>query len=226
MERKVIVNDLQSLTVKQIGKGQNSKCYLTENDKYVFKHIHNPDELNLVRLSKFYSSHFVFPRVLVYKSDGQLVGYLMEYIDGNTLDKLPAFVSLEKYSTEVERIEREIEVLTCYRLRLRDMGRTNMIYTHNDELKVVDTDFYIPRNKSKRLYLANMTSFAYGVMSPLTDISEPRFKNDTLNKYANHTISGRMKPSDLIYELKSEAKKKGIEDISTVGDFNKVLRLL
>jgi hypothetical protein len=192
----------------------------------VFKYINNPDELNLRKLSKFYSSHFIFPRVLVYSNEGKILGYIMEYAKGDTLSKLPEFVSFEKYSNEIERIEREIEVLTCYRLRLIDMGINNMIYSEENGIRVIDTDFYKPKNKSKSLYLANMTSFAYGAMYPITDISEPNFKNEKLNKYSSQTISGRMKPSNLMYELLKESNKNGFEKPKSLKEFSKQLKLL
>ena len=225
MDNKLYVDNLKDLTVKQISSGQNGKCYLTK-DNMVFKFIENPDEENLIRLSKFYSSHFIFPRVLVYSNEGKLLGYIMEYADGNTLSNLPAFVSFEKYNNEVERVEREIEVLTCYRLRLLDMGRNNMIYSEKDGLKVIDTDFYVPKNKSKTLYLSNMKSFAYGVMSPMLDISNTNFENSKLNKYSYLTIEGRMKPSDYIFELKNELKKNGFEEAESIGRFSNQLKLL
>ena len=225
MAAKIEIDSLKELTHKKIHEGLNGTCYLTK-DKYIFKMLNNPNEKNLIDLSKFNSTHFVFPRVLVYSKDGVLLGYLMEYAKGDTLDKLPHFVSLENYKTELLGIEREIEVLTCYRLFLHDMGKTNILYTEKHGMSVVDTDFYVPNSTSKHLYQDNMIQFARGCMYPFGDLTLIHFNKEQLNKYAKLIIEGKMKPTDFIYELEREIIKNGYDQPKSIKELNKRMKLI
>ncbi len=227
MKNELVVNSIDDITKKVLCKGLNETIYMVKDDM-VFKTISNPEvEPKLKKLSKFYSTHFFFPRVLVYDKSGKLLGYITEFIDGNTLDKLPSFVSLEHYKTEIERIEREIEVLTCYRLGLFDVGKTNIIYNKDIGMRIINTDTYTPDDHSKVLYMNNMIRFTRGVTYPLVeDLSETSFVNDKLNKYSKQTLCGLMKPSDFISELEKESRIKGFDKPESVLDLKKQMRLL
>jgi hypothetical protein len=225
MDNVLFVNDTKDLTVRKISKSPNGECYLTK-DNMVFKCLEYPEEKNLNRLSNYYSSHFVFPRTLVYTKQGKLIGYIMEYAFGDKLTKLPEFVSFEKYNNEVERVEREVEVLTCYKLRLLDLSKRNILYSDRYGMKVIDTDLYSPNKESKRLYLLNKSNYASAVMSPITDISNPRFKSDKLNKYTTRTLDGMMRTSDYIGELVEATTSIGFSEPKTVKELSLQLKLL
>lgn len=223
MENKIIIEDFKSLKKKKISSGFNGTCYLTD-DLQIFKRIENPNEDKLLRLSKLNSSCFVFPKQLVYNSHGKLVGYIMEYVDGNTIKNIPEWFSLGEYTSELERIENEIAVLTNYKLHIIDAGVNNIMYNSNNKLKVIDTDFYEIPSDVKGLYSANLSNINYSLLLPIIDISSVDLHNQILDGYRKKTLNGKMKASDFLFELGWEIYSRGDYPEATVQGFSYQLK--
>ena len=224
MSNAINVDNLDNLTSKEITSTGHGKCYLTE-DNMVFVLTGNCHEADIKRLSKFYSTHFGFPRTLVY-IDNKLVGYLREPNNGDSVDNLPNFVSYESYQSEIERVEREIDVLTQYRLRLLGIGKENIFYSEEEGIRVVDVEAYQTVKNSNGLRAYNVRDFAYSVLSPAVDISKPEFRDDKLNEYSHLTYEGFMNPSNLLYELNNEMEKQDIEKTDNFMELKKQIRYL
>ena len=224
MSNAINVDNLDNLTSKEITSTGHGKCYLTE-DNMVFVLTGSCHEADIKKLSKFYSTHFYFPRVLVY-IDNKLVGYLREPNNGDSVDNLPEVVSFEKYQSEIERVEREIDVLTQYRLRLLGIGKENIFYSNEEGIRIVDAEAYQTVKNSNGLHAYNIRDFAYGVLSPALDISKPEFHDDKLNEYSRLTYEGFMNPSNLLYELNEELDKKDIEKTDNFMELKKQIRYL
>lgn len=223
MENIITVENIKELKNKRIYRGFNGTCYLT-NDGSVFKLLESPNEEKLERLSKFDSPHFVFPKKLVYDKHGKLLGYLMDYVDGDTISHIPDNFSLPKYINEIEKIENEIAILTNYKLQLVDVGVNNIMYSKGYNIRIIDTDFYEPNSDKKNLYQSNMTHFNYSVMYPICDISELKIHNPELDKYVRYTLGGKMKPSELIDEFSREVYLRGDYPEETIGEFKKQVK--
>lgn len=224
MNNTVKIDCLDDLIGREITDTGHGKCYLTK-DNMVFVLTGKCHEEDIKRLSKFYSTHFAFPRTLVYIND-DLVGYVREHINGDTLDSLPEFVSFEKYTSEIERIEREIDILSQYRLRLLGIGKDNIFYTNEGELKVADVEAYKTIKNSNGLRAYNIRDFAYGVLSPVLNISEQNFYDDKLNEYSYLTYNGNMNPSNLLYEINNELEKDGISKPDNFIELKRQIRYL
>ena len=224
MSNAINVDNLDNLTSKEITSTGHGKCYLTE-DNMVFVLTGSCHESDIKRLSKFYSTHFVFPRTLVY-IDNKLVGYLREPNNGDSVDNLPNFVSYESYQSEIERVEREIDVLTQYRLRLLGIGKENIFYSEEEGIRVVDVEAYQTVKNSNGLRAYNVRDFAYSVLSPAVDISKPEFRDDKLNEYSHLTYEGFMNPSNLLYEINDKMEKQDIEKTDNFMELKKQIRYL
>ena len=224
MSNAINVDNLDNLTSKEITSTGHGKCYLTE-DNMVFVLTGSCHEADIKKLSKFYSTHFYFPRVLVY-IDNKLVGYLREPNNGDSVDNLPNFVSYESYQSEIERVEREIDVLTQYRLRLLGIGKENIFYSEEEGIRVVDVEAYQTVKNSNGLRAYNVRDFAYSVLSPAVDISKPEFRDDKLNEYSHLTYEGFMNPSNLLYEINDKMEKQDIEKTDNFMELKKQIRYL
>ncbi len=209
MNNKLYVNNLDLLKKEEISHGCNGICYKTQ-DNMVFKQIYNPNEKNLLELSKLYSPSFIFPSKLVYYQN-RLIGYIMEYVDGVTIKNIDLNIKTDDYIKQTDKIENEIAVLTNYRVHLLDVGINNIMIDKNGNIKIIDTDFYSIKSKLNNLYSLNLISYNYGVLYPITDISKNNFKSVTLNKYSKLVLCGKMLPSDFIIELENFLNKENLE---------------
>lgn len=225
MEEIIPVENVKELKDKKIHRGFNGTCYITKDGEF-FKLMEEPNMDTLEKLSKFSSPHFLFPKRLVYDKHGKLIGYVREYVDGDTIANIPSEFNLDKYTSEIEKIENEIAVLTNYKLHIVDAGVNNILYTNDGELRIIDTDFYEPNSTISGLYAANMKNVGYSLMYPVCDITKPMRCNRDLNIYMQRTLDGKMKPSDLIYEFAREIYLRGDYPEDSIGEFKKqVLKL-
>ena len=167
MEEKTYINNVKEIIVKKINKGRNGICYLTK-DNQVLKVINDINETKLSELMKYNSESFIFPKSLVYeKKSNKCIGYLMDYVDGMPVKFIPETTLLDKYTHSIKKIEEEIAKLTVYKLHIIDAGISNVLFDVNEDLKVVDTDFYEPKSELKNLYSVNMSSYNYGAIYPM-----------------------------------------------------------
>ncbi len=224
MEKDLHIDNLDELTQNEISSTDNGKCYRV-NDDLVFKYVENPNEDIIKRLSKFYSTHFAFPRALVYEN-GKLIGYIREFVIGEMITNLPEFVSFEKYTNEMERIEREIEVLTKYKLRIVGLNRKNIIFDNEQGTRIIDTEGVFEENSSNNLYSSNMIAFSSNIMYPVFNMNETEFTNEKLNRYKQMVLEGKMNPSNLIHEINYELYGLGFDRVENLNDFKNQIKCL
>ncbi len=225
MDNKITVDNFKPLKLKKLYSGRNGTCYLTE-DNEVFKHIETPNEESLKSLTKLNSNSFVFPKKLVYNKNGKLVGYIMDYVNGTTIKNMSGSTRMDYYRNGISQIENDIAILTNYKLHIIDAGVNNIMIDSESNLKIVDTDFYETKSALKNLYQANLTSVNYGLMYPIHDISIQDFENDQLNKYLRWTLDGKMKVSELLYELGGEIYLRGMYPENTISEYKNQLKLI
>ena len=197
----------------KIGNGCCADCYLTDNKK-VIKIIKDKyrDFDSIIKNSKYLSDVFVLPEYILYSENLQeFVGYTMEYVDGYTIEELPMMIKIRNYIEAIKEVEEEIAKFSSYRISLLDISPRNMMYTKNDTIKIIDTDFYEHNSDEKHLYAYNMIRFARAITLPLLNIFAYDFSDDKMNLYSKKLADSRMLVSDYIKLLTDELDRNNIE---------------
>ena len=204
---KIIFDD--NLMFKKISSGKNGTCYLT-TDKVVFKNGLNLKIEILEKLSNIYTNFFIFPKKLVYSKDNILIGYIMDYVDGVTIKNLNRSFDMSKYLNDIKRLEYEISMITLYNVSIIDAGINNVIFDNNDNIKIIDTDFYNVSKKYCNTFIQNEHALSYTLLYPFIDIYDYKFSNDSLNKYLNYLKDNRIKISSFIEEVNDKLVKNDL----------------
>ena len=210
-----------------IGHGCCANCYmLNENEVIKLNKYKAYDYESISKNSKYLSDIFVFPKVLLFSGfDDTYAGYIMDYIDGVTIKELGSNIEIHKYIEAIKSVEEEITKMTNYRINLIDVSPSNVMYTKDDKMKVIDTDFYIHSDPSKKLYSINMFRFAKTAVYPLFDIYDYKFMENKIRDNGLKLIQSKILVSDYISMILDELEKKNYE-VNNIGDYKKGLRLL
>ena len=227
-EKSIIINEIpKSFMKKSLGMGCNAECFLTDFG-VVFKKFHflDDDYKDILKSTKYNSNTFVFPKLLVFLNNyNSFAGYFMNYVEGDTIKNINKDVNINNYINAIKKVEDEIKVFTNYKFYLRDMAPTNVIYTKDNQIKIIDTDFYEHNSNKKNLFAKNLIIISDTVTSPIMDLFETEFKSQKLNKYKRMLIDSRMLPSSFVEEIISELIKYNYEN-ETIGECkNGVLKL-
>lgn len=212
-------------TKDYLGSGYNASVYKLD-DNNVFKKFDKPNkfEYSCEYLSNYCSDAFIYPKELVYEN-GRFVGYIMDYIHGNTLDKIDENENIHKYIEEVKRKEYDVAGISAHKLFAIDFKAENIIYTDDKELIFIDTDYYFKYPK-KDLYQLNLTSFSFACLMPLLNIYHEDFKSKRLNHYKELVKDGRMRASRFFNEVTDEINHEVSSDIETFKDAREGLKLI
>ena len=215
-------DDLPSeYTSNCIGSGANGSAYKID-DKYVFKTFKNPTyfEANVKELFNVYLNSFVLPKKLVYVN-GKFVGYIMEYINGNTLDRISGNTSISTYINSLKRLEYDLAALSTYNFFIIDFKDKNIMVNENDELKVIDTDLYT-KIKTKDLYAYNLANLSYAVIKPFLNSFVDGIEDEKLDYKRRQLLEGRYLPSRFMENINSYSNNSN----SNIREFKDQVKLL
>lgn len=207
-----------------ISQGKNGSCFRIGQNK-VFKefNLNNFLEKSITRLSRLKIEPFVFPSELVYVDDN-FVGYTMDFVDGVTLDQVKS-IDLDNYLNEIRKLEYSISYLSILHYLILDFKERNIMFTSDNEFKVIDTDFYTYTDV-RDLYRRNLASMATTITVPSVDVYSVNFKNRLLN-YKNELLkSGRYLPSKYIIDIVNELYKYTNCEINSTSDIKNSIELI
>ena len=94
----------------------------------------------LERLSRVKLDSYVTPKMTVNDYLENIVGYGMDYIKGDTLNKLDLRVNTSKFIDDLKRLEEDTYKLSEEGFELRDKNSKNIIY-NREGFHVIDMDF-------------------------------------------------------------------------------------
>ena len=129
--------------------GTTAECFLTK-DKRVYKEF-NKTVLekhydNIIRLSDLEIDSFVFPQTLVFSeapSHETIQGYLMRYSKGIDIAHVSSLVYMRDFLRALAKLEEDIKLLSKSKMDIYDLKGANVLYTNDNRIDVIDTDFYI-----------------------------------------------------------------------------------
>lgn len=233
LEEKYIVYEKipKKYREREIGRGVNGVCYQVDN-KTVYKEFNStPDLETLRKLSKIQSGHFIFPSTFIYlksKKDEDLMGYLMEYVNGFFITEPKGEMNVLECINNVDRIENEMKGFSIdYNLLAHDIHDKNMLFSVDGSIRIIDTDLYEfdYYNEPYVVYKHNIKELANTILYILLRGND--FKDDSISNYYNQAILyGRCKPSYVLYDALTQIERETKEKVTTYDEFTKGLKLI
>ena len=230
----IIKNDIEDLKYKYLGSGKFGDCYLTKNN-FVFKEFTCPcnkeTEETLFYECNINNKSFMFPLELIYKNDKDytnLIGYLKKYSDGTFISDIDSNEKLENILRSIIIFEKNIKEISKYKIRIFDLKNENVLYSKDNMLEVIDTDFYKVDNSLnyRDIIKCNMMELEYLISTNLIKINPYCLSPKKLFSYYESTSDGKMLVSDYLYEIINEINKTIDYDIKSYSDFNDGIKLL
>lgn len=217
---------------KFLGKGCSGECYLTE-DNQVFKELYNnnQDFYSLKTFTHVKNDSVVFPNKIVYlkeKNDENIIGYLMDYVDGYLFKDIPLNEKIDYLINASIKAEKDILALSFEKaIIMEEINTANVIYSSDNRFKIIDTDFYtyFPSEEETIIYRTNMHEWGNYMMSVL--VTDYPFKYDEINYlYEDCVLNGRVKPSLIISKIKEILETESNKKINTLDEYQNNLKLI
>ena len=213
---------------RYINSGQTAKCYEINGrayKEYKSQLIADEIENNIIKLSKYKSNSFIFPEELVYERD-KFIGYYMKYIDGVKIFHLGSNIELDSYINAIIEVEDDVCNITNQNILISGPELTNTMYSRDNKLYFIDTDYYTVGKTNKDLLCKNLYKVSYALLYPFFDIFETEFILSNLNNYLNLIRQGKMLPSVFLSNLIIILEQEKYERLKTIKDVNNSLDLI
>ncbi len=230
----IIKNNIEDLKYKYLGSGKFGSCYLTKNN-FVFKEFTSPCNKKIEE-TLFYECNinnksFMFPIELIYKNDKSytnLIGYLKKYSDGIFISDIDSFEKIDNVLRSIIIFEKDIKEISKDKIRIFDLKNENVLYSKNNLLEVIDTDFYKVDNclNYRDIVKCNMMELEYLISINLIKINPYNFNSKKLFNFYEITSDGNMLVSDYLYEIIKEINNNLDYEINTCDDFDEGIKLL
>ena len=122
-------------------------CYKTSDGRLFKKYKYTIDYYKVLKniADNFRCNHLVLPEEFIFLtslSEENFIGYLRQLIEGDLFDNLNDDINFAKFLNALVLVEREMIENSKRGLIYLDMNGSNMFYTPNDEIKVIDHDLY------------------------------------------------------------------------------------
>lgn len=232
MIENAVVREIDTDSLQYIGEGVFGKCYLTSDGKVIKIFNRNPIgfETDIQRLATLSSDSYVFPKELLYYpiiERGKLIGYTMDYIDGNPIYNLQGNVDMSELLSAVCILEKDTDMISSESVQIKDMKGSNTLYS-NGRIFVIDTDLYtfIDDAGYNEMKMGNLQEIAYLISTAVIKRNERKFKSTRLLNLYNDSYYGKVNPSCFLYEIMEEIRRVKGEDVKTYDDFYKGMKLI
>lgn len=218
---------------RYVGKGMNGKCYITSNNDLYKEFIYRRDDYEIIKslAETFNSPHLAFPHTFIFLEDdiGKLVGYLRNYIDGETLDNLSLSTKMDDFIQALCEFEKDLYQNTMFGLEYRDIHAGNMIYTPNNQIIAIDTEGYdISYEETKSRIIDSLYELYYTICGEMLKVGyiQDFYVKEIINRSARIGYSDFLRTSQMLEVLISYLENKNKCKIETYGDLKSKLVLM
>ena len=161
-----------------LGSGAQGTCYKVGNKVFkIFNEYVDRDYLDdemvyskseILRFSYVNNNTYIFPTDVIMVDD-IVVGYVMSYVSGKTIDKInPLFVDLDRFALDLEKVYSDVKILSALGIRSFDVVY-NIMYGF-DWFKIIDTmDYNYSSEDFDNLFEINKKAFNIGIELFLID---------------------------------------------------------
>lgn len=236
MTKEIVLDKIpEEFMYKRLDNGTSfsGECYQTKDGR-LFKKYKFP--INYYKILKniadyYRCNHLVLPEefyFLANMEEENFIGYIRAIVSGQSFGNLDENINLLKFISALEFLEKEMIVNSRHGLLYIDMNKSNLFYTEDGEIKVIDQDQYdiVFDHPYIRPIPDSMKDLASTVISVFFTPREFTNKKicDNITKCGAH-IGGVLRPSQLLSETADILESTYHSTIETLGDFRKNLEL-
>lgn len=230
MSRTISVNRVKNLP--SLGEGACATVYRYNNEAFkIFKETGEiPSYEELMQIIGINNEACVFPKDVLVDERGQMVGYVMEYIEGTRLADNIGQINIQSLQLAISKLEQELQLLANDKVLFNDFNIGNVMWEDKTQtIKIIDTDFF-QRNQqltSEQVFHHNLGDFntqletMMGVMQgEFADyLRNSESFNEIYNKYMQRQFRGdNVSINELISAIKSVTEKDFGKKFSTLGE--------
>ena len=221
MSRTINVNRVKNLP--SLGEGACATVYRYNNEAFkIFKGTGEiPSYEELMQIIGINNEACVFPKDVLVDERGQMVGYVMEYIEGTRLADNIGQINIQSLQLAISKLEQELQLLANDKVLFNDFNIGNVMWEDKTQtIKIIDTDFF-QRNQqltSEQVFHHNLGDFnTQGEFADYLRNSESF--NEIYNKYMQRQFRGdNVSINELISAIKSVTEKDFGKEFSTLGE--------
>ena len=230
MSRTISVNRVKNLP--SLGEGACATVYRYNNEAFkIFKETGEiPSYEELMQIIGINNEACVFPKDVLVDERGQMVGYVMEYIEGTRLADNIGQINIQSLQLAISKIEQELQLLANNKVLFNDFNIGNVMWEDKTQtIKIIDTDFF-QRNQqltSEQVFHHNLGDFNTQVET-MMGVMQGEFAdylrnsesfNEIYNKYMQRQFRGdNVSINELISAIKSVTEKDFGKEFSTLGE--------
>lgn len=222
------------------GEGSNATCYLLDSNKVLKIYHENLSEYNKVHSVNFEpllnikNNTFIFPEKLFVNKEGEVLGYISPFIEGDTLLDNPNDIKIYDFINNLDNVYEDISKISKEGVFTCEMGPKNIIF--NNKFYIIDTDTYFVIKAlsydvclSHNISIFNASILDYIVRNEKIDQDLFTFinRNDNL-RFLWEEMTSRENAKGLLKEfiisLKSDLEYEYKTNIETFSDIYKVFK--
>lgn len=159
MTEKIDPENLKNLEV--LGAGACATVY-KDRDK-ALKVAKRPDLVpDISNIIGIKNGTCIFPEEMLEDTNGNVIGYIMEYVNGPKLGDYIDEIDFDFLSSMIGKVEEDIQALSQHKILFSDLNVGNIIYdTNSGKIKIVDTDDFKKNQEISvdQVYRHNIGSF-------------------------------------------------------------------
>ena len=204
--------------------GTSSACFIINDGKDVFKRLENMDDIayELKGYTDIESDCFVFPKSLVYE-EGKLVGCIKDFVPGVTLRDSDLNIDFDVFINALQELEMCIaKDVTKNYVQITDMNGSNLIFTPDNKIKVVDTELFISYYDENLSQLMNINMREYN-NDLLSCLHIENIKNEYFEGLFRKVLYGMIFISEYLTEVMNYLRANSNKPLVTVKDFCEAL---
>lgn len=206
---------------KYIGKGKTAYCFLMKDNRVLKLFYNSPETKNMFEyfrnpvrhfyeLDKAGNDTFVAPKELLIK-DGKLVGYIYDYVEGKTLNKVGLKFNIEDLITYYDKLEEDARKISENKFALYDIHDKNVIF--KEGYKVIDLDKGIfVDDEIDNIYKYNMCEINQTILYSIFNESRSKgleFKNQRMRKeHLDTMFNDPLDMKELLKDISNTYNKK------------------
>lgn len=232
----MVINSEEIEKIKQgqlLGGGKIGEVFkLNENAYKIFKSNElQVSQKSLEALVKIKNNSFVFPKEMIYDKEEKLIGYEMNFINGEKLTEVISGIEIEKLLAKLEELEIDTRELSKEGVVLTDAHQDNYFWNNKEEkIQVIDTDYFtVVEQNTQNSNMSKMSGELDKIIGMKSLPLNSYIKN---NKGLFEQIKNITKESDeqgilrigqIIKSIKEEAEKEFGKEFITLGEIKEQL---
>lgn len=220
---KVLVDYKELEKIRQLevlDSGFNGTCYFL-NETTLIKIFHVLLKKRNIYFSDLESNNIAFPKEIYYMDTGLVLGYTMDYFNGEEIiTGLKEDLLLKDLKNAI--IEMKKEILKYPNVCMEDLSLVNMLFDYNTKrIQLIDTSEWHPEENSSQINLEKFNSKMMRLLTRtnLNWLNHPLNQHRSLQEIYRMYKSGiESLPLTFLEELEFEiSKRKGFK-VKTLGD--------